>query len=262
MTLRLRLRSGCAAALVGAVLLTAACSAATPGTPVAAGAASTSARPATSTASSPAAASLPSPATPPSAPTTTQAEVSTVTVTSSSTETVTEPAQPAETTQTPEPDPVVTEPPADTVDPVTQVWAQTMCTQMGQFLAVSLAVPGLDGSEPVDFRSEWSTYYATMADTVIAGTGEMAALDPPAITDGQRLHDGFLAYLKDLGLVAGQGSIDVAEAPDDESAQVVVQYIQGEMEELANGEYGLAGFDGGELSAVITQVPECQSLGS
>ncbi|GAA1999854.1 hypothetical protein JL107_00230 [Nakamurella flavida] len=236
-----------APATVLLAVLLAGCSTPTSGTPVAASAAVISSSDATG-----ASTAITVPSTSSSAP-----APATVTVTASPTTTV---PTPGEDTST---DAWAGGGPSDSgaaVDPVTGLWAGTMCTQLTEIVVAILAAPGADGTEPVDFREEWSAYYAAVADTVITATGRMAALDPPEVVDGAALHEAYLGYLKELGIVTGTASIDVGEAADEQAAQAVVQTAQARIAALSEEDPALAGFEDPAMADVLRLTPECDSL--
>ena len=236
----MNLRHGiAAAALLSAAVLTVACSSPVTGI----GAAASTA--AVTSASSSGPTSTGSSTSAPSTTSTSSASASTTTVV------VTTVSEPTVT--------IVVEP--TTPDATTTIWLQNSCADVGTLFAALFAVPTVDETAPIDdYRGAYRDYYAALADTILGMTERMAPLDPPTIEDGQALHDGYLTYLIQLADIAGSGAIAIDEAVDAESIAAIIDQIDFEIERLGESDLGLADFQGEELQALMTAVPECADL--
>lgn len=151
---------------------------------------------------------------------------------------------------------------AGTVDQATAVWLDTACTDLTTLLPVLLAVPTLDqATTPLaEFRTAYRDYYATVADTALQVNGNLVQLDPPAVTDGQALHEGYQYYLKRLADITGSGSIAIDQAADIAGIQAVVEQIQFEVDGLSQEDIGLNSLSGAELQSFMRQIPSCSEF--
>jgi hypothetical protein len=234
--LLVNLRHGiAAAALLSTALFTVACASPTSGT-AAAGAAVSSATSSSSTSAS-------------SSPSTS----------SSSTTSSAAPTTQIEDTSLPAEPTLVVEPAG--LDATTAIWLQNSCTDIGTLFGALFALPTVDENAPLEeFRVAYRDYYASLADTVLGITDRMTLLDPPTVAGGQALHDGYLTYLIGLADINAGASIAIDEAPDAETILAIVDQVDFETEQLGQGDFGLADFQGEELQALMAEVPACQEL--
>jgi hypothetical protein len=147
------------------------------------------------------------------------------------------------------------------LDATTAIWLDNSCTDVSTLLGALFAYPTLDDSATDDeYRTAYTTYYASLTDTLLEMTGRMGELDAPTIDGGQDLHDGYLAYLIGLADITGGGSVAIDAAAVRESIDAIIEQINFEIEQLGQSDHGLSDFQGEELQALMAQVPSCASL--
>ena len=172
------------------------------------------------------------------------------------------PSRPSAPDASTEDEPVEATVDAGTVDATTAVWLDTACTDLGTLLPALFAIPTLDeATTPVDeFRTAYRDYYANIADTALQINANLQQIDPPAVEDGDKLHEGYQYFITRLADITGSGAIAIDGAADNAAVKAAVDQIQFEVENLSQEDIGLNSFESPELQEYLKQIPSCSEL--
>jgi hypothetical protein len=263
-----------AAVLVAAAVLTTACSAAQAGTAVLG-----SSTAASTVASSSPVSSVPSPEAPATesptsdapttqAPTTDTPTDQTPPTTADEPTTVDQPTtadDPTGSDEPPEPtDPTEPTGPAhpSSIDQVTGVWLDTMCTDVHTYLGVVLAVPTVSVKDnPEEYRQAWLDFLGANAYQMENMVGNMSQLDPPNLPNGPEVQQAYVDYFTNLknATVSGWELIDAASADPDNIGEIVEQGVK-MMEAATKSDMGLGNMVGAEYKGAMEQIDSCAPL--
>jgi len=254
-----------AAVLAAAALATAACSTTAAGTAVPAATVPPAVSTPASLPVSPSAPVSPSdiPATPSPSPTSQEPSDSPATPTeepSEPTEPIEEPTEPTEPIEEPT-EPTGPAHPA-TFDQTTGVWLETMCTDVYGFIGGLSAVPTVvlaDGA--AEYKQAWLDYFGQNAYNLEVMIGNMAALDPPTLPNGEEVHAQYVAYFEQLkgAAIEGWELIDAAGSDEQEIGDAVDAAVD-KVESMSTDDMGMGDLIGPEYKAAMEQIDACAPL--
>ena len=180
----------------------------------------------------------------------------------------TEASEPSEPTQETEPtEPTETGDPTgpahpSTIDQVTGVWLDTMCTDVHTYLGIVLAVPTVSVKDgPEEYRQAWLDFLGANAYQMENMVGNMSQLDPPNLPNGADVHRAYLDYFTNLkdATVSGWELIDAASADPDNIGEIVEQGVK-MMEAATKSDLGLGNLVGAEYKSAMQQIDSCAPL--
>ena len=135
------------------------------------------------------------------------------------------------------------------IDQVTGVWLDTMCTDVHTYLGVVLAVPTVSVKDsPEQYRQAWLDFLGANAYQMENMVGNMSQLDPPNLPNGGEVHQAYVDYFTNLkdATVSGWELIDAASADPDNIGEIVEQGVK-MMESATKSDMGLGNLVGAGL---------------